>query len=204
MSEEQAVENENQNLELEAEGEEAQETQEEEQKGPNLEDLSPEALRQAYQDSQRKLAKASKQAAKYRTERNTLKEAADKARKDAELAKLEELDRLKAQIAERDKLVEQAKLEAQDIKKQMKRSESLTGKVTDLNLAVVALNSLSSDEREQIENDEGFDFESLFEKFPALRPQKAKPSPSKGGGGSVKTEKLPEDMSDAEFYKTHT
>lgn len=172
--------------------------------GSDLEDLSIEDLKKAHKDALRKLGKVSKQAGKYRIERNSLQQEKEDAAKQKELEEKTEIENLKTQLSERDQALQVKDQEIAKVKLDAKLTSSLSGKVVDVNLAMLAIKDLSEDDREQLVEDGKVDFDELFTKFPALKPSKRTPDPSSGGSGSVRTPKPESEMSDEEFYKSRT
>jgi len=167
----------------------------------DFEGLTVEQLKAKLKQASNKIGRASRQAAKYRTERNNLKEAQDKAREEAEASERTEIENYKAQIALKDKEAESLKSQYERSLQEIKVRKDLSGKVSDINMAILALNSLGEDEKEEIGLGDEIDIDALTKKFPSLKPTASKPAPSKSGAGTVKSAKSESDMSDSEFFK---
>ncbi len=90
--------------------------------------LSPE-------DMAKELAKVRKEAASYRTRAKELQDAAEKAKTEAERSKLDEVERLKAEKADAEKAVAEAKADAA----RARQLAALTGKVADAEAALKLL-----------------------------------------------------------------
>lgn len=110
--------------------------------------------------------------ARYRTRAKEAQEAAEAAKIAAERAKLDEVERLKAELADRDKAIE----EAQAARLNAERQAALTGKVAD---ATAALKLLDPDKH--LTDDGLVDTDALLADYPFLAPNKP-PSTVSGSG----------------------
>lgn len=193
----------NEELENGEQGQEGTEdNQPEESTDDDLEGLSVEQLKAKLKQANNKIGRASRQAAKYRTERNSLKESQEQAAREAEEKERTEIENLKAQIALRDKENSDLKSQYERSRQEIKIRKDLSGKVSDINMAILALNSLGEDQKEDIGFNDEIDVDLLVKKFPSLKPTgSSKPSPSKGGAGTVKSPKSEADMTDKEFFE---
>ena len=105
--------------------------------------------------------KLRKENASYRTKAKEAQEAAEKAKTDAERAKLDDIERLKAEKADAEKRA--AEIEARAIAAE--RRAALTGKVADPQAALKLL-----DESEHLGDDGSVNVDKLLESYPFLAP----------------------------------
>ena len=92
----------------------------------------------------------------------------------AKRARMDEADRLKAELADRDKLIAAAEAKAVTAE----RLASLTGRVADPKAALRLLDDAHLTES-------GVDVDALLKDYPFLAPQPAGTSPTKGAGGGT-------------------
>lgn len=121
---------------------------------PAVSDLTPEA-------QTKELERARREAASYREKLRKAEEAAELARTTAEREKMTEVERLKAEIADNQALLEKARADAI----MAQRLAALTGKVTDAKAALKLL------EEDQILEDGSINMEAFIAAYPFLSPK---------------------------------
>lgn len=105
--------------------------------------------------------KLRKEAATYRERAKAAQDAADAQKKAAERSKLDEVERLKAEITDRDAALAQAKQEALAAR----RLATLTGKVADPNAALKLL------EDAHVQEDGSINLDAFLQAYPFLSPK---------------------------------
>jgi len=93
-------------------------------------------------------------------------------------ARMDEAERLKAELADRDKAIAEAKAAAEAAE----RRAALTGKVADPAAALKLL-----DPEEHVDEEGNVNVDALLKSYPFLAPQQSGPTPTRSGGGSAPT-----------------
>lgn len=121
---------------------------------------------------------------KKRLERERKKWEAERTQAE-ERARMDEAERLKAELADRDKAISEA--QAQTKRERVLRT--LSGKVVDPEDALAI-----AERAELIDEDGQVDVDALLQAKPYLAPQPAGPTPTTGAGGGVKRQLTREDL----------
>jgi len=135
---------------------------------PEVTETQPEGTQEVF--DREYVEKLRKESATYRTKLRQLEEAAEQAKKEAERAKMDDLQKLQAELEDARKAAQ----EKDQLLRRERDARALTGRVVDVD---AALRLLDDDFR----NDDGVDVDAFLEKYAFLIPpsatQVAEPEP---------------------------
>ena len=146
----------------------------------------------SHADALAALEAARKEAASYRTKLKAAQDATTAAQTAAERAKLDEIERIKAERADAESKAAAAEARATAAE----RRATLTGKVADPTAALKLL-----DEAKHVNEDGTVDPEKLLADYPVLKPTNGLTAI---GGANPRGQKDPSQMSDEEYFRNRT